>query len=239
MAKKHKRIPGLEPPPKVSLFVWLRARFFAGIIIAAPIAISVSIVYWLITLIDSKVKPLLPPLLKPETYTNIAIPGFGVLVAVILLTLIGAIGTNLIGRSILGYSDRLLSRIPVVSNLYTGLKQLFEIFGSSQQDSFKEVVMVEYPRKGIWAVGFLTAGVKGEMVSRLGEGFKGVFIPTTPNPTSGFLIFYHESDIRPLSMTVEEGAKLIFTAGLVVPEYDELSSSPVTEDKAPEKPDQS
>ena len=222
MAKKQKIDPsrlGMELKDKVSPFAWLRARFFAGIIIAAPIAISVSIVLWLITLIDNRVKPLLPPILKPETYTNIAIPGVGVLVAIILLTLLGTIGTNLIGRSVLSYSDRFLSRVPVVSNLYVGLKQLFEIFGSNQEDSFKEVVLVEYPRKGTWAVGFLTVGARGEIASRLGEGYKGVFVPTTPNPTSGFIMFYHESDIRPLDMSVEEGAKLIFTAGLVVPDF--------------------
>ena len=113
---------------------------------------------------------MLPPILKPETYTNIAIPGVGVLVAIILLTLLGTIGTNLIGRSILSYGDRFLSRVPVVSNLYVGLKQLFEIFGSNQEESFKEVVLVEYPRKGTWAVGFLTVGARGEIASRLGGG---------------------------------------------------------------------
>ena len=229
MAGKHHLDPselGKELKRDVSLFAWLRARFFAGIIIAAPIAISVSIVFWLITLIDNRVKPLLPPLLKPETYTNIAIPGVGVVVAVVMLTMLGAIGTNLIGRSILDYSDRFLSRVPVVSNLYIGLKQLFEIFGSNQQDSFREVVMVEYPRKGTWAVGFLTVKARGELESKLGDGYVGVFVPTTPNPTSGFIMFYHKSDIRHLEMSVEEGAKLIFTAGLVVPDFVASDDSP-------------
>ena len=137
-SRKKKDTPPLPPEdlPKQTLFGWLRGRFFAGIVIAAPITISLSVVAWLITVIDARVKPLLPPLLKPETYTNIAIPGVGVVVAVIGLTLLGAVATNLIGRSLVGATERLLGRIPVVSNIYGAFKQLFDILGSSDQASF-------------------------------------------------------------------------------------------------------
>ena len=216
--KSETALPTPEPPPKQTLLAWLRDRFFAGVVIAAPIAISISAVYWFILFIDARVKPLLPPILKPETYTNIAIPGFGVLVAVIVLTLLGTIATNLIGRSILRMADRLMSRVPVVSNIYSAFKQLFEILASNQQASFKEVVLVEYPKAGTWCLGFLTSRARGEVANRLGEKFLGVFVPTTPNPTSGYLMYFKESGVKRLEMSVEEGAKMIVSAGLIVPE---------------------
>lgn len=205
-------------PPRQTLFGWLRGRFFAGIVIAAPIAISISLVYWLITVIDARVKPLLPPILDPETYTNIAIPGVGVLVAVVALTLLGAVATNLIGRAALRLSDRILSRIPVVSNIYNAFKQLFELLASGEQGNFQEVVLVEYPKKGTWCIGFLTAPAKGEIKTRLSGEFRGVFVPTTPNPTSGFLMYMKSDEIIRLKMSVEEGARMIISAGLVVPD---------------------
>ena len=205
-------------PPRQTLFGWLRGRFFAGIVIAAPIAISISIVYWLITVIDARVKPLLPPILDPETYTNIAIPGVGVLVAIVALTLLGAVATNLIGRAALRLSDRILSRIPVVSNIYNAFKQLFELLASSDQNNFQEVVLVEYPKRGTWCLGFLTARAKGEIKTKLSLDYVGVFVPTTPNPTSGFLMYIPDSEVIHLKMSVEEGARMIISAGLVVPD---------------------
>lgn len=225
MAKKTKDQPSplipsdpLEPPRKQSLFAWLRARFFAGMIIAAPIAITFWVLQFLITFIDDRVKPLLPPILKPETYTNYAIPGVGVLVTVVALTVLGAVATNLIGRSLINSSDRLLSGIPIVRNVYSAFKQLFEVLGNNQTASFDSVVLVEYPRRGSWCIGFVASGAKGEVKARLSEGHIGVFVPTTPNPTSGFLVYVQRAEVKELDMTVEEGAKLILSAGLVVPE---------------------
>jgi len=211
-------LPALEDVPKPTLFGWLRARLIAGVVIAAPIAISVGIVYWLITVIDARVKPLLPPLLDPETYTNIAIPGVGVLVAILGLILLGAIGTNLIGRWMVQLTERLLSQIPVVSNIYGAFKQLFDILGSGDRKNFKEVVLVEYPKRGTWCLGFVSADAKGELREQLTSDFVGVFVPTTPNPTSGFLMYVNRNELKYLDMSVEDGAKLIISAGLVVPD---------------------
>lgn len=221
MSKRNRSdhpLPSLEDLPKLTLFGWLRGRFFAGVVIAAPIAISVGVVAWLITVIDARIKPLLPPVLDPETYTNIAIPGVGLVVAVVGLTLLGAVGTNLIGRSMVNLTERLLNRIPVVSNIYGAFKQLFDILGSGDRKNFKEVVLIEYPRRGTWCIGFLSAEAKGEVKDRLVDGSVGVFVPTTPNPTSGFLLYVPRSELKTLDMTVEEGAKMIISAGLVVPE---------------------
>lgn len=213
-------IPGMGKPKPVGLFAWLRGRFFAGMVIAAPLAATFFILQFLITFIDNRVKPLLPPLLKPETYTNYAIPGFGVLVLVVALTILGAVTANLIGRSLLAATDRILSRIPIVKNVYAALKQLTEVLANNQQASFDRCVMVEYPKKESWCIGFVSSHAKQEIGSKLGTSKIGVFVPTTPNPTSGFLIYVEETETIPLEMTVEEGAKMILTAGLVVPDYE-------------------
>lgn len=209
-------------PKKPSLFAWLRARFFAGVVIVAPIAITLGIVFWLIGEVDRRVKPLIPDEWNPENLVPIpgfGIPGLGLIVAIILLTLIGSIGTNLIGRSIVNLGDRFLSNVPFVRSIYSLFKQLFEVFGSTQQNSFKEMVLVEYPKIGTWCVGFVSGEVRGEIKHKLHDGMIGVFVPTTPNPTSGFFMFVPEKELIRLDMTVEEGAKLIVSVGMVVPDY--------------------
>ena len=222
MSDKHKPDAGLplaDKPKKLSLFAWLRGRFFAGMVIAAPIAITFYALRWVINTIDNTVKPLLPTFIKPETYTKFAIPGFGVIVMVIALTILGAIAANLIGRSIVRGSDRLLSRLPVVRNIYSAIKQLVDVIANNQTASFDEVVLVEYPKRGSWCLGFVASAAKGEIKAALGPEFLGVFVPTTPNPTSGFLIYVMPEEVIRLRMTVEEGAKMILSAGLVVPEH--------------------
>lgn len=208
-------------PRRPSLWAWLRGRFLAGMVIAAPVAVTFYVLQFLINFIDNRVKPLLPPLLQPETYTNYAIPGFGVLVMIVALTMLGAVATNLIGRSIISASDRILTRLPIVRNVYAAFKQLTEVIANNQQASYDRVVMIEYPKRGSWCLGFVSTGAKGEIRRRLGEGFIGVFVPTTPNPTSGFLMYVREEECIEMEMTIEEGAKMILSAGLVVPDYGE------------------
>lgn len=213
-------ISDVNKPKPLGLFAWLRGRFFAGMVIAAPLAATFFILQFLITFIDNRVKPLLPPLLQPETYTNYAIPGFGVVVLVVALTILGAITANLVGRSLLRATDRIFSRIPIVKNVYAAIKQLTEVLANNQQASFDRCVMVEYPKKDSWCIAFVSSHAKGEIGTKLGTSKIGVFVPTTPNPTSGFLIYVEESETIALEMSVEEGAKMILTAGLVVPDFD-------------------
>lgn len=216
-----------EPRKPPGLFAWLRGRFFAGMVIAAPIAATFFILNFLITFIDSRVKPLLPPLLQPETYTNYAIPGFGVLVLVVALTVLGAITANLAGRWVFDTTDRILTRIPLVRNVYAAIKQLTEVLANNQQASFDRCVMVEYPKRGSWCIAFVSSEAGGEIGAKLGEGMIAVFVPTTPNPTSGFLIYVKAEECIELEMSVEEGAKMILTAGLVMPEFEgDLSQLP-------------
>jgi uncharacterized membrane protein len=222
MPKRRKKDSGLmdiEPKPqRLSVWAWLRGRFLAGMVIAAPIAITIFVLQFLINFIDNRVKPLLPPLIQPETYTTYAIPGFGVLVMIVALTILGAIATNLIGRSVISATDRILSRIPLVRNVYAAFKQLTEVLANNQQASYDRVVMVEYPKRGSWCIGFVASEAKGEIRHHLGPEFIGVFVPTTPNPTSGFLMYVNKSECIDLEMSIEEGAKMILSAGLIVPE---------------------
>ncbi len=219
--------PGSQKP---SLIAYLRGRFLAGIVIAAPITITIYLVWGFISWIDQIIKPNIPKAWNPETYIPdkitilgnemaLGLPGLGLVVAVILLTLLGAVGANLIGRALITAGDRFLSNVPVVKNIYSLFKQLFETIASTQEPSFRDMVLVEYPKKGTWCIGFVTAPIKGEVLAKLGKGMTGVFVPTTPNPTSGFYMFAPKAELIDLDMTVEEGAKMIVSVGMVVPEY--------------------
>lgn len=227
--------PGKQKP---SLISYLRGRFLAGVVIAAPITITIYLVWGFISWIDRIIKPNIPKAWNPETYIpdtvnvfgfnlTLGLPGLGLLVAVIILTFLGAVGANLIGRALITAGDRFLSNVPVVKNIYSLFKQLFETIASNQESSFRDMVLVEYPKKGTWCIGFVTAPIKGEVLAKLGEGMLGVFVPTTPNPTSGFYMFVPKAEVIDLDMSVEEGAKMIVSVGMVVPEH--LSQSEVEE----------
>jgi uncharacterized membrane protein len=218
-----------KPARKAGLLDWVRARFFAGIVIAAPIAITIIVTVWLIGVIDEHVKPLIPPAWNPETYTAFAIPGLGVLVVAVGLFLLGALGTNLIGRFFIQTGERIMGSVPYVSSFYKTLRQITDTVANQGSNSFKEVCMVEYPKTGTWCIGFLAGDARGEIAHTLGPDMVAVFVPTTPNPTSGFLMYIHVSEIRRLSMSIEDGAKLIISGGLVVPsETPEPPSPPQT-----------
>ncbi len=213
-------ILGVVPPPeKQGLFSWLRERLVAGMLIALPVVATFIILEFLINLIDSRVVPIIPAALRPETYLDYAVPGFGLLILLVFLTLLGAVATNFLGNYFVALTDRVLTRVPVVRSVYSVFKQIRDVFQSNTGGQYKEVVMVQYPRAGSWVIGFVAGAAKGEMRHRLGEDFIGVFVPTTPNPTSGFLLYVQTSEVVRMDMTVEEGAKVIFSGGLVVPEF--------------------
>jgi uncharacterized membrane protein len=166
------------PPVRQRLFDWLRERLVAGMLIALPIVATFIILEALINLIDSRVVPLIPPALRPETYLDYAVPGFGLLILLIFLTLLGAVATNFLGSYFVSLMDRILTRVPVVRSVYSVFKQIRDVFQSNSAGQYKEIVMVEYPKEGSW-----------------------------------------EEDVIRLEMTIEEGAKLILSGGLVYPEY--------------------
>ena len=208
----------VEVPAKQGVFAWLRARFVAGMLIALPIVATFVILEFLINLIDSRVVPILPPSLRPETYLDYAVPGFGLIILILFLTLVGAVATNFLGRFFVNLTDRVLTRVPVVRSVYSVFKQIRDVFQNNTAGQYKEVAMVQYPREGSWVIGFVAGQARGEIRERLGADFIAIFVPTTPNPTSGFLIYVQQSKVIPLKMSVEEGAKVIFSGGLVVPD---------------------
>jgi uncharacterized membrane protein len=163
------------------------------------------------------VTPLIPERYNRESYLPFGLPGLGVVIAVVFLTLLGAVATNFFGRTLLSMGESLLDRMPIIRSIYSTLKQIFETVASTNSGSFKDVVLVEYPRKDIWAIAFVTSETKGEIQDRTIEDVVNVFLPTTPNPTSGFLLFVPKKDLVYLNMTVDDGMKYIISAGLVVP----------------------
>ncbi|MBI1365930.1 MAG: DUF502 domain-containing protein [Alphaproteobacteria bacterium] len=224
-AEKHGE--GLIKPPKPSFMANLRSSFFAGIVVVAPIGITAAIVYWFLTgpltKLDAFVKQALP-----ENGGNIdtilhAIPFLGVIVAIILIVILGAFAKNFVGRAFIRAGEELLDSVPVIRSLYRFFKNVFETALQQSERSFKEVALVEYPRPGAWAICFVVGDTKGEIVYRLadqGEQLTSVFVPTVPNPTSGFLLFVPRATLRPLTMSVEDAAKAVFSIGLVTPPFD-------------------
>lgn len=200
---------------KLSLVKWIRNRFFTGVIIALPIVATVMSVSWIVQKIDNNVLGLIPGPWNPKTYLGFDIPGLGLFISIILLFLLGMIASNFIGNSVIKAGERLLARVPVVSPVYNSLKQIVTTVAQQKDRAFRDVCLLEYPRPGLWAIGFVTADLAGAPAKDLPEGYVCVFIPTTPNPTSGFLLFSKEEDIKILDMTPEEGAKMIISGGMV------------------------
>jgi len=201
--------------PKFSLIKWIRNRFFTGVIIALPIVATVMAVTWIVQKIDNNVLGLIPAPWNPKTYIGFDIPGLGLIISFVLLFLLGVIASNFIGNSIIKAGERLLERVPVVSPVYSSLKQIVTTVAQQKDRAFRDVCLLEYPRPGLWAIGFVTADLSGAPAKELLEGYVCVFVPTTPNPTSGFLLFSKEEDIKILDMTPEEGAKMIISGGMV------------------------
>jgi uncharacterized membrane protein len=201
----------------------LRNYFLTGLIIVGPVGITLYALWWFINLVDGWVKPWVPQVYLPETYLPFTVPGVGLIISILMLILVGALTANLFGRTLLSYGELMLDRMPVVRGVYRALKQIFETVLSQSNNSFQNVGLVEYPRKGLYAIVFISTETKGEIDDKVfkGKPVLSVFLPTTPNPTSGYLLFVPEEDVVILDMSVEEGAKLVISAGLVVPDFQE------------------
>jgi len=196
----------------------LRNYFLAGIIVVAPISITLFIVWQVVRVVDDNVDKLLPSRYNPETYLPFSVPGLGLVLMVVLITLVGMFAAGFVGRAIMRTGERLLNRMPVIRSIYGTLKQIFETVFSHSSQSFREVVLIEYPRRGIWAIGFLTGTTRGEIQERVEPQLVNIFLPTTPNPTSGFLLFVPREDVLHLEMSVEDGIKMVISSGIVAPD---------------------
>lgn len=212
----------------------IRAYFLTGVVIAGPLAITSYITWWFINLVDGWVKPFVPARYLPDTYLDFPIPGFGLIVALFGLTLLGFLTANLVGRSLLDFGEMLLGRMPVVRGLYRSVKQIFETVFSQSGTSFRTVGLVQFPTKGMWSIVFMSTPPMGEMAERLPEPeeYVAVFLPCTPNPTTGFFFYLPRKDVIELSISVEDGAKLIMSAGLIQPEGQKRLAGLAAEAKA-------
>ena len=210
---------GKRPPGgyRATFFSRLRGYFFAGVLVTAPIGITFYLVWLIVGLIDSQVMPLIPARYNPETYLPFSVPGLGLFVAAVVLILIGWLAAGLAGRWVIGISERLMANMPVVRNLYGAIKQIMETVMAQQSNAFRQVVLIEYPRRGIWALGFITGDTEGEVQNLASDTLVNVFVPTTPNPTSGFLLFFPRQDLHIMNMTIEEGIKMVVSGGIVTP----------------------
>ena len=219
--KRVKKIKQLHKEKAVFLRLGekLRAYFFTGVLVTAPVAITFYVAYNIFIWIDGSVNQLIPP----EFFSryNIpfkTIPGLGIVILIVGLILVGMFAAGFIGKIFVRLGDWIVRKLPVISSIYSLLKQIFETFLSSNKQSFSKCVLLEYPRKGLWVIGFVSAETKGEVKQRLDDELLSVYVSTTPNPTSGFLIFVPKKDTIPLDMSVEEGHKYIISCGIVEPE---------------------
>lgn len=210
----------------------MRNLFIAGILVLLPISITVFIITFIFTKLDNLLAPFfikLLLLLGIPNHEEELVPGLGFTATILLILITGLITRNFIGRKFVNIGEFAVEKIPVARSIYSGAKQILETVTKSQVETFNKVVMIEYPRKGLYSVGFITCESKGEIQEMTDNFVVNVFVPTTPNPTSGLLVFVPKQDLTYLSMTVEEGIKLVVSGGIV---------TPTKKKNGPEKPEE-
>jgi uncharacterized membrane protein len=205
------------PKPRIDLSRHLRGYFFAGVLITAPIGITFYMAWLFIDWVDGIVTRLLPDAYHPGNYLPFSVPGLGLLIVCVALTLIGALTAGILGRILVRTAERILARMPVIRSVYGAIKQIFETVLAQKSQAFRQVVLFEYPRRGSWAMGFITGKTEGEVQDQTTDDVVNVFLPTTPNPTSGYLLFIPRRELVVLSMSVEEGIKMVVSGGIVTP----------------------
>ncbi|MDP2357590.1 MAG: DUF502 domain-containing protein [Beijerinckiaceae bacterium] len=214
--------PILPPPPATRHHTFgagIRTWFLTGLIVAGPLALTATIVWWFISLIDGWVKPLVPASLWPDYYLPMHLPGVGVILAFLGLTMLGFLTANLAGRSLLKLGERILDRMPVVRSIYKSLKQIFETVFSQSGTGFRRVGLVQFPQPGMWSIVFISAPPSSVLADNLpAVEHMSVFLPCTPNPTTGFYFYLPASEVIEVPLTPDEAAKLIMSAGLIQPE---------------------
>jgi uncharacterized membrane protein len=195
----------------------LRKYIIAGLLVWLPFAATVVIIKLVVDLLD-KIILLLPPEWQPETVLGFSIPGFGIILAISILLITGMLAANLFGRRLVTFWESILNRIPLVRSIYNSVKQISTTLFDSNGKSFRKVVMLQYPKDGIWSIGFLTNERVNTELDNINKDLVAVFVPTTPNPTSGFIVLAPRNDITELDMTIEEGFKFIISMGVITPE---------------------
>src|SRR5882757_4486726 len=217
-------VPPAELPPDAPRGFVARFRnyFLTGLVVAGPIAITFYLTWWFVNWVDSLVRPFVPTAYRPETYLPFGLPGSGLIIAVVALTLLGFLTANLIGRTLVDLGERLLGRIPAVRAIYRGVKQVFETLFSGQGSSFRRVGLVEFPSPGMWSIVLISQAPSVEIANRLPSNDEhiSVFLPCAPNPTTGFFFYVPKSKILEIEMSAEDAATLIMSCGVVQPGSD-------------------
>ncbi|MDC1379879.1 DUF502 domain-containing protein [Octadecabacter sp.] len=226
--------------PRRPILTALRNNFIAGLVVIAPIGLTLWLIWTVVGWVDSFVWPFVPDAYQPEELVNrlmgrvpmdanwieVNVRGIGVVIFLIFTMLVGWMGKGLIGRSFLRWGESLVARVPVMRSIYNAVKQIAETVFAQSDTSFDKACLIEYPRKGIWAIGFISTSTKGEVLTKANTGpMTSVFVPTTPNPTSGFLLLFPTKDVIELDMTVEDAAKFVISAGLVYPGEKDMPDS--------------
>ncbi len=197
----------------------LKRYFIAGLMVLLPLWVTFEAILFLMGIFDRSLR-LIPDQYQPEVLLGFAIPGFGLIVSFAIVIMTGMLVANILGGRIVNWWERLLSKIPLVRSIYTAVKQIVEALVGTGQKTFQQVYLVEYPRKGLWTLGFKTSDVMGEAQIKTGKSTViNIFIPTTPNPTSGFFIMVAEQDVVELEMSVDEALKMLISGGVVVPPW--------------------
>jgi uncharacterized membrane protein len=217
-------VPPANSPPEVhhGLMARFRNYFLTGLIVAGPILITLYLTWWFVTWVDGLVRPFVPTAYRPETYLPFGVPGAGLIVVVVALTLLGFLAANLIGRTLVDLGERLLGRMPVVRAIYRSLKQVFETLFSGKGSSFRRVGLVEFPSPGMWSIVLISQSPSEEVADRIPgeEEHISVFLPCAPNPTTGFFFYVPKSKIIEVEMSTEDAATLIMSCGVVQPGAD-------------------
>lgn len=205
-------------PPQRTFPQRLRSWFFTGLVVFGPLGLTAYFGWWLVSTVDNWVRPLAPSVLWPDNYLPVHVPGFGVAIALFGVTLLGFLAANIAGRSMLGWGEAMLDRTPVLRSVYKSLKQIFETIFREGGTQFRKVGLVEYPAKGQWSIVFISSEPPKVIAEALGEEpMISVFLPCTPNPTTGFYFYVPVKDVVVLDMTTNEAAQLVMSAGLIQP----------------------
>ncbi|MBC7602113.1 MAG: DUF502 domain-containing protein [Ramlibacter sp.] len=194
----------------------LRKWFFAGLLVIVPVAITIAVLQWIIGTLDRTLL-ILPEAWQPDRLIGFHIPGFGVLLTFGILLLAGAVVSNFIGKKLIGWGDKVVSRIPVVRSIYSSVKQVSDTLFSEGGNAFRTAVLVQWPREGVWTIGFVTGAPGGEVVEHLIGDYVSVYVPTTPNPTGGYFVIVPRGECIELKMSVDEALKYVISMGVVVP----------------------
>ncbi|HVV93611.1 MAG TPA: DUF502 domain-containing protein [Hyphomicrobiales bacterium] len=219
--------PDERPAVRRGIGTRLRSYFLTGLIVAGPLAVTIYISWWLINLVDAWVNPLIPARYSPETYLHISVPGYGLLVAIVAITLIGFLTATLVGRSVIGVGEGMLDHMPFVRGLYRAVKQIFQTVFRKEGGTFRRVGVLEWPAPGLWSLCFITEPPQGALAAALPANSLCVFVPCSPNPTTGYLVMVDAGKVREIELSTDEAFKLVMSMGIIQP------PAPLPEDAPP------